>query len=48
MLWNRSRDSEGNELGPNIGFKHISDSPMSGLKEDTVAKKKTVKKKTKK
>ena len=47
-LWNRSGDSERNELGPMIGSKQISDSPMSGLKEDIMAKKKTAKKKTKK
>jgi hypothetical protein len=47
-LWNRSGDSERNELGPIIGSKQISDSPMSGLKEDIMAKKKTAKKKTKK
>jgi membrane dipeptidase len=45
---NRSRDSEGNELGPIIGSKQIPDSPMSGLKEVSMAKKKTAKKKTKK
>jgi hypothetical protein len=47
-LWNRSGDSERNELGPMIGSKQISDSPRSGLKEDIMAKKKTAKKKTKK
>jgi hypothetical protein len=45
---NKSRESEGNELGPIIGSKQISDSPMSGLKEVSMAKKKTAKKKTKK
>ena len=45
---NKSRELEGNELGPIIGSKQISDSPMSGLKEVSMAKKKTAKKKTKK
>jgi hypothetical protein len=45
---NKSRESEGNELGPIIGSKQISDSPMSGLEEVSMAKKKTAKKKTKK
>ena len=37
---------ERNEIGAIIGSKEISDSPMSGLKEDIMAKKKTAKKKT--
>ena len=45
---NKSRKSGGNELGPIIGSKQISDLPMSGLKEVSMAKKKTAKKKTKK
>jgi hypothetical protein len=39
---------EGNELVLTIGSKQISGSPMSGAKEDTMAKKKTAKKKAKK
>jgi hypothetical protein len=42
------RDWEGNELVLTIGSKQISGSPMSGLKEDTMAKKKKAKKKAKK
>jgi hypothetical protein len=45
---NSSRESEGNELRPIIGSTKISDLPMSGLKEDSMAKKKAAKKKTKK
>jgi hypothetical protein len=45
---NKPRESEGNELGLIIGSKQISDSPMSGLKEVSMAKKKAAKKKTKK
>ena len=37
---NKSRQSEGNELGPIIGSKQISDLPMSGLEEVSMAKKK--------
>jgi Membrane dipeptidase (Peptidase family M19) len=43
-----SRESEAQELHPIIGSKQISDLSMSGLKEDTVSKKKTAKKKIKK
>jgi hypothetical protein len=39
-----SRDLEGNELVLIIGFTQISGPPMSGLKEDTMAKKKAKKK----
>jgi hypothetical protein len=46
LVW--SRDSEGNELVLIIGSKQISGSPMSGLKEDTMAKKKKAKKMAKK
>ena len=42
-----SRESEAQELRAIIGSKKISDLSMSGLKEDTVSKKKTAKKKTK-
>ena len=48
VVSNRSRDLELNELGLLIGSKQISDLPMSGQKEDTMAKKKKAKKKAKK
>jgi len=41
-------DSNKNGVGQVIGFEQISDLPMSGLKEVTMAKKKKAKKKAKK
>jgi hypothetical protein len=44
----RARNRTKNELVPAIGSHHVSDLPISGLKEIIMAKKKKAKKKVKK